>query len=69
LAPLNYYGGRTRTHALYSDSDAIDAGDNDFIATYDLIFDQRGNDRTKNGDNLGGEDIDIGAFELVYGEI
>ena len=29
LAPLDYYGGRTKTHALFATSRAIDAGDND----------------------------------------
>ncbi len=69
LTPLDFYGGTTRTHALYSDSLAIDAGDNSFATSYDLEFDQRGYDRIVDWDGDTSEDIDIGALELALLEL
>jgi RHS repeat-associated protein len=62
LAPLGYYGGKTRTHALLPGSPAIDAGDNDLAVDADgnlLLYDQNGPgfDRILNGT------VDIGASE------
>jgi hypothetical protein len=68
LAPLNNYGGTTRTHALYTDSAAIDAGDNAEAIAKDLDFDQRGLDRFRDWDLDEAEDVDIGALELAIGE-
>jgi hypothetical protein len=50
-------GGLTLTHALLTDSPAIDAGDNTGAPTTD----QRGATRPKDGD--GSAIVDIGAFE------
>ncbi|MBS1793092.1 MAG: carboxypeptidase regulatory-like domain-containing protein [Acidobacteria bacterium] len=52
LAPLGFYGGPTQTHALLSNSPAIDAGN----AATSPVTDQRGAAR------IGA--ADIGAFEL-----
>jgi predicted outer membrane repeat protein len=63
LKPLDFYGGQTRSHLLYSNSEAIDAGD-DAIATYwGLSDDQRGLER------IIGDDIDIGAVERAFVEL
>ncbi|WP_287324477.1 right-handed parallel beta-helix repeat-containing protein [Okeania sp. SIO1F9] len=58
LGPLQNNGGSTETHALLSDSIAIDAGDNG--GATGLTFDQRGQefDRIVNGT------VDIGAYEV-----
>jgi hypothetical protein len=69
LAEIAFNGGPTRTHRLLSGSAAIDAGDDSIATTYDLAFDQRGRDRIDDGDNDTDFDIDIGAFELAFGEI
>lgn len=66
LAPLGYYGGPTKTHALYFDSLAIDNG-NDTVAASWSDFDQRGSDREVDGGSGGG--VDIGAFEVALGEM
>jgi hypothetical protein len=63
LAPLDDYGGPTRTHKLLATSLAINAGDNDIADLYDLLFDQRGFDRIV--DDL----VDIGAVELAFDEL
>lgn len=56
LAPLDFYGGRTPTYALFSNSSAVNAADpNNVLAT-----DQRGVARP-----LGGR-ADIGAYELNF---
>ncbi|MBL9162638.1 MAG: hypothetical protein JNL18_07910 [Planctomycetaceae bacterium] len=65
LAPLGYYGGKTKTHALLLNSPALDAG-KDSIAS---AFDQRGYARdydlpVTNG--IGGSS-DIGAYEAGVG--
>lgn len=52
LAPLGFYGGSTQTHALVSNSPAIDVGN----ATTSPAADQRGAARINTAD--------IGAFEL-----
>ncbi len=52
LAPLGFYGGATQTHALLSNSPAINAG----TSTNAPAADQRGAARVGN--------VDIGAFEL-----
>lgn len=57
LAPLAFYGGPTRTHALMAGSEAIDGGDPDYNSTNYGVFDQRGAGRV-----VGGR-LDIGAFE------
>ncbi len=65
LDPLGYYGGPTRTHALLSDSPALDAG-HDLIANSNGILDQRGFDRTYDHPSSGSGSFtaDMGAFEL-----
>jgi hypothetical protein len=61
-------GGPTQTHALLPGSPAIDAGDPDMVAGENEVpeFDQRGPAYTRVFDayDIGGERIDIGAFEL-----
>ena len=57
LAPLGNYGGPTRTHALLSNSKAINAGDDSAASL--LIYDQRGLGFKR----LIGPSVDIGAFE------
>jgi filamentous hemagglutinin family protein len=54
LAPLGNYGGTTQTHALLSNSPALDAGNN---ANAPVGNDQRGATRIFNST------VDIGAFE------
>ena len=68
LTSLDFHGGPTRTHALYSNSAAIDAGDDAIAALYDLEFDQRGFRRPVDWDTLAGDDTDIGAVELAFVE-
>lgn len=71
LAPLGYYGGPTMTHALLQTSAAIDAGDNAKALALSLMFDQRGDDhdRIVDWDGVSGPRVDIGAFELAFGEL
>ncbi|MEX2308072.1 MAG: choice-of-anchor Q domain-containing protein [Pirellulales bacterium] len=73
LAPLAYYGGPTKTHALLSSSLAIDAGDDSKATAIGLLYDERGEgfDRIVdwNGTPETGFDIDIGAFELALTEL
>ena len=72
LAPLDFYGGKTRTQALLFDSLAIDAGDNDFVDNDDgLAADQRGLPRKRivDWDDNSTATVDIGAFELALGEL
>ena len=73
LKPLDYYGGKTRTHALLLTSLAVDAGDNSRATAIGLQYDQRGKDFDRVVDRDGtpdaGFDIDIGAFELALGEL
>ena len=59
LAALGWYGGTTQTHALMSDSTAIDQADPSSPATED----QRGIPRPLNGGSF--ETSDIGAFEYL----
>jgi predicted outer membrane repeat protein/parallel beta-helix repeat protein len=59
LAPLNDYGGATRTHMLYDNSPAIDAGNPNLASGTD----QRGVPRVLDGDGVPGARIDIGAVE------
>jgi len=56
-------GGATQTHALVTDSPAIDAGDN-ALCSDDAInsFDQRGVSRPQ------GSACDIGSFEVIVNE-
>lgn len=61
LAPLADYGGKTETHALNSGSPAIDAGSNADCPNRD----QRTIPRPFNGDNSGGAQCDIGAYEYT----
>jgi hypothetical protein len=66
LAALNYYGGRTRTHALLDGSQAIDAGNASITGAPSK--DQRGKSRIADGDGDLTARIDIGAFELAADE-
>ncbi|MEM9352606.1 MAG: choice-of-anchor Q domain-containing protein [Planctomycetota bacterium] len=68
LAGLADNGGPTPTHALLSTSKAIDAGDAATAASFDLVFDQRGELRVNNGNNNLVVKSDIGAFELAADE-
>ncbi|MEM7397237.1 MAG: choice-of-anchor Q domain-containing protein, partial [Verrucomicrobiota bacterium] len=63
LEPLADNGGPTLTHALPTNSPAIDAG-----ITSTLLHDQRGSryPRIVDGDLDGSRDIDIGAYELAF---
>lgn len=73
IAPLGFYGGLTKTHALYQGSPALNAGNNSLIPpdTLDLnnngitdeftSFDQRGASFSRIIDGT----VDIGAFEGV----
>lgn len=73
LAPLGFYGGLTKTHALYSGSPAINAGNNALIP--EDTFDQNGNgitqefvayDQRGSGyDRIKEVTVDIGAVEGV----
>jgi hypothetical protein len=58
LGPLANHGGPTQTHALHSDSPAVDAGTNTGCPTTD----QRGMNRVS-GTGREGATCDIGAFE------
>ena len=66
LEPLTNNGGSTKTHALKSNSPAIDEGHpngcQDTNAS-NLTADQRGYVRVVNGDTLGNPRCDMGAFE------
>lgn len=57
LAPLGFYGGTTQTHALLTDSPAINAGNPVYDPNTHGMSDQRGGLRVIDGR------IDIGAFE------
>jgi hypothetical protein len=63
IDPLGSYGGTTPTHRLKGDSPAIDKG-NSFGST----IDQRGSLRSVDNSNIppatGGDNSDIGAFEI-----
>ncbi|HUT91493.1 MAG TPA: right-handed parallel beta-helix repeat-containing protein [Thermoguttaceae bacterium] len=61
LGPLQDNGGPTHTHALLTDSPALDAGDNAIAA----LLDQRGYPRIVDGDGDGQAVTDIGAYELL----
>jgi hypothetical protein len=65
LAALNNYGGRTRSHMLYDNSVAIDAGDPSAAAgSFGVpVYDQRGVGRILDGNTVPGARIDIGAVE------
>lgn len=60
LAPLAYNGGNTPTHALLSNSPAINTGNNQ-IASEVSSTDQRGIERIFNGT------VDIGSYEYTGG--
>lgn len=60
LGPLQDNGGPTWTHALLTDSPAIDAGDNVSCPATD----QRGYMRPQDGDDDNNPVCDIGAYEL-----
>lgn len=63
LAPLGNYGGATQTHALFSDSPAIDKG-----KSFGLTTDQPGFTRPVDSSAVtnapGGDGADIGSFEV-----
>ena len=64
LAPLDNYGGLTKTHALRADSPAIDAGNDDDPLDYlgeALVVDQRGLARSVDLGNTGPADGTIGT--------
>ena len=61
LGPLRFNGGWTNTHALNSNSPAIDGGNSDVVATGD----QRGSAFPR----VSGSQADIGAYELQKDEI
>jgi CSLREA domain-containing protein len=67
LGPLQDNGGPTPTHALLTDSLALDAGNpagcTDQLGNV-LVVDQRGMARPVDGDSVLGARCDIGAFEL-----
>jgi CSLREA domain-containing protein len=67
LASLSNNGGATNTHALQSNSPAIDkgnpAGCRDANGNQ-LLTDQRGESAPHDGDGLNGPRCDVGAFEL-----
>ncbi|WP_428306528.1 choice-of-anchor Q domain-containing protein [Lacipirellula sp.] len=65
LKSLGYYGGPTKTHALNGSSPAKNKGDNSILEEYDLVFDQRGSNRTRDEFDR----VDIGAFELAFDEL
>ena len=66
FAPLGDYGGPTKSHALLSNSMAIDHGDTS--TAVGLERDQRGVSRFINGTVRFGEQIDIGAVESLVTE-
>lgn len=68
LAALGFYGGPTKTHALLEGSLAIDAGDDTLALAFDLLSDQRGENRFSDGDSDDDPFVDIGAFELAADE-
>jgi len=59
LAPLSSNGGPTQTHALQSNSPAIDK-----VLTFCPSIDQRGIVRPRDGDNNGTKICDVGAVEF-----
>jgi len=67
LGPLSDNGGTALTHYLFSDSPAIDAGSN--AGTNCPSSDQRTVARPQDGDNNGTATCDIGAYEVVFGEL
>jgi hypothetical protein len=73
LAALDYYGGKTRSHALLLNSLAIDAGDDSKATAIGLLYDERGEGNGRIVDRDGtpntGFDIDIGAFEVGIAEL
>jgi hypothetical protein len=71
LAALDFYGGKTRTMALLSNSLAIDSGDNAFVDDEEIDRDQRGEYylRVVDWDLDTDAVVDIGAFELAISEL
>jgi hypothetical protein len=54
---------------LLEDSDAIDAGDDDFVDLLGQLYDQRGLGYDRIVDWGLGDHVDIGAFELAIDEV
>jgi predicted outer membrane repeat protein len=67
LGPLADNGGSTFTHALLPASPALDVGDPAFAPP--PIVDQRGSPRVTDGDADGVARIDMGAFEVLRGDV
>jgi CSLREA domain-containing protein len=65
LGPLQNNGGTTPTHALMSNSPAIDRGINALATAAGLTTDQRGFARIVDGDLNGTAIVDIGSFEFA----
>jgi hypothetical protein len=66
LAPLDYYGGVTQTHALYSYSPAINAGES-LLLNFFYATDQRGPGYDRINDGGSGLFSDIGSYEYNPG--
>jgi predicted outer membrane repeat protein len=72
LAPLDNYGGLTKTMPPLSGSRAIDGGDNSVAIAYGLVYDERGPGHNRIVDfnqDLSTNNVDIGAVELAVGEL
>jgi hypothetical protein len=66
LQILSNYGGPTRTMALLPSSPAVDRGQNDYVVYPE---DQRGFPRIRDGNGDGISVVDMGAYELLRGDL
>jgi CSLREA domain-containing protein len=68
LQPLAFFGGPTKTHAIPANSAAVDKGKRDTIPALVATTDQRGVPRPIDYPNVGpasgGDNSDIGAYEI-----